>query len=172
VVTTTPLRVTSPVTPLGRYATFEEFDDVGISDVTSGQWLLDLQSFAINRRTNRMFYNHPPGAAGHLKPVNAVLARGDSLQAQGRFSWYTMTELADFSQRRIETSWNSSTLFGVTTFSASHPSSLADMTWLLPKASYTLPVVVWGWGTVRSDSTNWIVTAESGSQLRFSTVAR
>jgi hypothetical protein len=163
---------TSPVTPLGAYATFEEFDEFGISDTTSGQWLLDLQSFAVNNRTHRMFYNHPPGAAGHLKPVSAVLARGDVLQAQGRFSWYTMTQLADFSQRRVETSWSSSTQWGITTFSASHASSLADMTWLLPKASYTLPVVVWGWGTVRSDSKNWIVTAESGNALRFSTIAR
>ena len=163
---------TSPVSPLGRYATFEEFEEFGISDTVSGQWLLDLQSFAVNHRTNRMFYNHPPGAAGHLKPVNALLSRADKLQAQGDFSWYTMTELANFSQRRVETSWTSSTQWGLTTFSASNPQALDDMTWLLPKVSYTLPVVVSGRGSVRSDSKNWIVIAESGTTLRFITAAR
>ncbi len=163
---------TSPVTPLGKYATFEEFDEFGISDSVSGQWLLDLQSFAVNHRTNRMFYNHPPGAAAHLKPITALLNRADDLQAAGRFNWYTMTQLADFSQRRIETQWSTSTQLGVTTFSASHATSLADVTRLLPKASFTMPVVVAGKGTVSQDAGNWIVTAEAGTVLRFITVAR
>jgi len=163
---------TVPVSPLGKYATFEEFDAFGIDDATSGQWLLDLQSFAVNHRSARMFYNHPPGAAAHLAPVNALLARADQLAGQKKFSWYTMTELADFSQRRVETSWSSSTSFGVTTFAASNARGLADMTWLLPKASYTAPLVVWGLGSVSSDTTNWIVTAEGGTQLRFLTSQR
>lgn len=163
---------TSPVAPLGRYATFEEFDEFGISDAVSGQWLLDLQSFAVNHRTNRMFYNHPPGAAGHLNPVNVLLSRGEKLRNDGQFSWYTMTQLADFSQRRVETNWSSSTSWGMTTFSASHPKTLDDMTWLLPKASYSMPWVTWGYGTVRSDNKNWIVIAEGGTALRFVTTAR
>ena len=160
---------TSPVTPLGRYATFEEFDEFGITDAVSGQWLLDLQSFAVNHRSNRMFYTHPPGVAGHLNPINALLARGDTLQAAGQFNWYTMTQLADFSQRRVETAWSSTTVAGVATFSASHPSSLADITWLLPKTRYGAPVVIGGQGTVSSDSTYWIVIATQGTSLRFTT---
>ena len=162
---------TSPVTPLGRYATFEEFDEFGISDAQSGQWLLDLQSFVVNRRTNRMFYNHPPGAAAHLTPINALLTRADSLEEQDRFSWYTMTQLADFSQRRIETEWSTSTSGNRVTFTATHPSALTDVTRLLPKRSYALPVVISGSATVSSDSLNWIVTAERGSTLRFITTA-
>ena len=162
----------SPVTPLGRYATFEEFDAFGITDAASGQWLLDLQSFAVNHRTNRMFYNHPPGAAAHLKPINALLTRADRLEQQNRFSWYTMTQLADFSQRRIETQWSTSAAGNWVTFTASHPGSLTDVTRLLPKASYSQPLVVSGWGTVSSDAANWIVTAESGNTLKFITWAR
>ena len=163
---------TSPVSALGRYATFEEFDAFGVTDAVSGQWLLDLQSFAVNRRTNRMFYTHPPGVVGHLKPIEALLARADTLQKDKRFSWYTMTQLADFSQRRIETQWSTSIQLGVTTFSASHPTSLVDVTRLLPKASFTMPVVVSGQGTVSEDVSNWIVTANGGTALRFTTVAR
>ena len=163
---------TSPVTPLGKYATFEEFDLFGISDVMSGQWLLDLQSFAVNHRSNRMFYNHPPGAAAHLKPVNALLKRADELGKKNRFSWYTMTQLADFSQRRIDTQWTTSSAYGFVTFSASHPSSLADVTRLLPKSSYTQPFVTWGNGSVSADANNWIVTADGGRSLKFATTAR
>ena len=158
---------TSPVTPLGQYATFEEFDEFGISDSASGQWLIDLQSFAVNHRTNRMFYNHPPGAAGHQAPINALLARADTLAAQGSFSWYTMTQLADFAQRRVAASWTSSVVGATTTFSASHPTSLADMAWLLPKARFSQPAVSAGAAVVTSDSSHWIVTANSGSTLRF-----
>ena len=163
---------TSPVTPLGRYATFEEFEEFGITDAASGQWLLDLQGFAVNHRTNRMFYNHPPGAAAHLKPINALLTRADRLEQQNRFSWYTMTQQADFSQRRVETQWSTSTAGNWVTFTASHPGSLTDVTRLLPKTSYTQPVVISGWGTVSGDANNWIVTAESGNTLKFVTWAR
>ena len=162
----------SPVTPLGRYATFEEFDAFGITDAASGQWLLDLQSFAVNHRSNRMFYNHPPGAAAHLKPINALLTRADHLIKQKRFNWYTMTQLADFSQRRVETTWSSSTAGSWVTFTASHPSTLEDVTRLLPKSSFTLPSVISGAGTVSSDASNWIVTAERGTALTFITQAR
>ena len=163
---------TSPVTPLGRYATFEEFDDFGITDAASGQWLLDLQSFAVNHRTNRMFYNHPPGAAAHLNPLNALLTRAGRLQDDERFSWYTMAQLADFSQRRVETTWTTGNWQGWVTFTASHPNSLTDVTRLLPKASYNQPLVISGSGSVSSDSGNWIVTANGGTQMKFVTSAR
>ena len=158
---------TSPVTALGRYATFEEFEEVGITDASAGQWLIDLQSFAVNHRTNRMFYNHPPGAVDHQAPINALLARADSLAAQGSFSWYTMVQLADFAQARLAASWTTSVVGTTTTFSASHPTSLADMAWLLPKARFSQPVVSAGAAAVSADSSNWIVTANSGTTLRF-----
>ena len=163
---------TSPVTPLGKYATFEEFEEFGISDAVSGQWLLDLQSFAVNHRTNRLFYTHPPGVVAHLNPINALLTRGEALAAQGSFSWYTMTQLADFAQRRVAATWTTSVASnGVITFSASHPNSLADMSWLLPKARYTQPALSSGKGQVESDSLHWIVTANSGSSLKFTSRA-
>ncbi|MEK8026612.1 hypothetical protein [Pseudaquabacterium rugosum] len=163
---------TMPITPQGRWATFEEFDINGVGDATTGQWLLDLQSFAVNHRTARMFYNHPPGALGHLNPLNAVLTRGDRLQANGRFSWYTMTGLAEFSQKRLQTSWDAGMAWGLAWFSAGNAAGLADQSWLLPKSRYYLPVVISGNGTVQADATNWIVIAEGGTQIRFTALPR
>ena len=161
-----------PVTPMGKYATFEEFDEFGVTNAQSGQWLLDLQSFVVNQRTNRMFYNHPPGARGHLAAINPLLQRADALQLLGRFKWYTMTELAQFGNRRMDVQWSASSSLGFSNFSATHPSSLKDMTWLLPRDKYWLPVVTWGSGSVGSDSANWIITANGGTALKFTAAER
>ena len=158
---------TAPVTPFGKYATFEEFEEFGISDTVSGQWLLDLQSFVVNKRTNRQFYNHPPGAQDHLAPVTAMISRAATLKAAKQFDWYTISGLADFSQRRVEASWSSTTSAGVTSFTASHPSDLTDVTWLLPRLRFGSPSVTSGKGTVSSDATYWVVTANSGISLKF-----
>ena len=117
---------------------------------------------------------HEPGLHGgwihawaHLAAITPLLKRADKLEDSGRFRWYTMTQLATFSQRRVETSWSSTSAGGVRTFNASHPASLADVTWLLPRSRYEAPKVTLGSGRVTSDSANWLVTADAGSALRF-----
>lgn len=156
-----------PIVPLGKYATFEEFDLNGIPDTTSGQWLIDLQDFVVNHRTNRLFYNHPPGARGHLPAVQPMLAHADSLQAAGQFRWYSMNQIATFSQRRITTTWSSTTSSGLTTFTASNPTSLQDQTWRLPRSKFGTPRVLSGNASVSSDSDEWLVVANGGTQLSF-----
>ena len=159
----------SPVTPFGKYATWEEFSDYGIAKSSSAQWIVDLQSFVVNRRTNRMFYNHPPGARANKDPIDAMLDRSERLQQAGRFKFYTMADLAAFSQRRIDSTWtcNGCGSGGLVTYQASHPVTLKDLSWMLPKASYGQPSVVSGRGTVTSDSVTWIVTADSGTSITF-----
>lgn len=157
-----------PLSPFEKYGTFEEFEEFGIPDTASGQWLLDLQNFVVNKRTNRMFYNHPPGARGHLPALNPLMTAADRLQAAGKFRWYTMTQLAQFNERRLATTWSASSTFGFSTFTVTHPSSLADQTWLLPKARYALPIIVSGRGSVlTTDSSDWVVTASSGTAMKF-----
>lgn len=163
-----------PVSPMGTSATFEEFEETGVTDGASAQWLLDLQSFVVNNRTNRLFYNHPPGARNHLNVVKTFVQRAEGLKNWGRFNWYTMAQIADFSQRRIQTTWSTTTgYYGATRFTASNPQSLTDVTWLLPRSRYTLPVVTSGWATVNPfDDTNWIVTASGGNNLSFQAYER
>jgi len=156
-----------PIVPLGKYATFEEFDLFGIPDTTSGQWLIDLQDFVINHRTNRMFYNHPPGARGHLPALQPMLARADLLQLFGQFRWYTMGQMAAFSQQRLTTTWSATTASGLTTFTASHPTSLKDQTWVLPRSKFGTPFVQSGNASVSADNNEWIIAANGGTQLRF-----
>jgi hypothetical protein len=158
-----------PVTPRGVSATFEEFDDTGVTNGQSAQWLVDLQSFVVNNRTNRLFYNHPPGVRDHLNVLKTFVNRAENLKNWGRFNWYTMSQIADFNQRRIKTTWSSSTnFFGLSTFVANNPQSLTDVTWLLPRSKYTMPIVTSGYGWVNGcDDTNWIVTSTGGNNLKF-----
>lgn len=156
----------SPVTPYGKYATWEEFSEYGVNLPYASQWLVDLQSFVVNNRTNRQFYNHPPGARGNKSPIDAMLDRSERLQAAGRFKFYTMSELADFSQRRVNTQLISSSGSGATTISASNPAGLDDLAWLLPKARFKQPSIS-GNATLSGDSMNWIVIAEGGTNLTF-----
>ena len=46
------------------------------------------------------------------------------------------------------------------------------MTWLLSRARYDKPTVQAGSATVGSDSTDWVVTANGGTSLRFSAAER
>jgi hypothetical protein len=41
------------------------------------------------------------------------------------------------------------------------------MTWLLPRSGYMTPIITSGRGKVSYDATNWIVTATSGTTLKF-----
>lgn len=42
------------------------------------------------------------------------------------------------------------------------------MTWLLPKKGFALPIITQGFGSVViTDSTYWLVTANSGTSLKF-----
>ena len=135
--------------------------------------MLDLQTFVVNKRTNRMFYNHPPGARGHLPAITPLLTKADTLQAAGKFRWYTMTQLAQFSERRLATTWSAASNLGIATFTVTHPSSLTDMTWLLPKTRYAAPRITAGTGTVTTtDATDWIVTATRGTSLKFTAAER
>jgi hypothetical protein len=168
-----------PVSPNQRYATFEEFSDPALGNFTeqqSAQWLIDLQSFVVNMRTVRMFYNHPPGARDSILAVRAMVDRARSLQQKSRFNWYTMTQVADFSQRRLATTWSKSTsryyYKTYANFTASNPTSLADVTWLLPRTRFEQPRVQSGYATVSYDSLNWVVTATYGTSLRFTAAER
>jgi hypothetical protein len=151
-----------PIAPFGKTATFEEFQRNGISDQDTAQWLLDLVDFVVKNRTNRLFYNHPPGAKAHLGVVKKFVEHAADLARLGRFHWYTMAQIADFSQRRLQTTWHSSCPKKICRFVAENPVTLKDITWLLPRALYDLPNVTQGLGIVdTSDPRQWLVSATS-----------
>ena len=162
-----------PVSPLGQYATFEEFSKFGVSDEAVNRWYAALMDFTVYNHTSRLIYAHPPGAVGYPKVMQALLERADAYADHGYFKWYTMTGLATFMNNRLQVSWQvTEGKSGLQYFSASHPISLQEQTWLLPKRVYAHPKVVQGKATVNEDALNWVVIANDVSKLLFETMKK
>src|SRR5574343_1694443 len=158
-----------PVTPMGYYATFEEFQDYGVPQADVKAWYRALVDFNIAQNTSRMVYAHPAGAALWS---NVLLDLLSYAKAQApRLSWYSTVRLARFMAQRLNMRWSQSRdeTTGQTVFSVTHPTSLAEMTWRLPRSRYPLaPQVQSGSAVVESsDARWWQVRATGGTQLVF-----
>lgn len=158
-----------PVVPFGQYATFEEFQDFNVAKTDVISWYTSLIDFDIATRSSRLIYMHPPGAAEWIDVLKAVMSYAN---AKGQaFKWYTIPALANFMASRNLVTWTEyGTGPGPRQFVASHPASLASMTWLLPKAAYALPLVNSGAAKVTDGGDTWVVSATGGNNLLFTSV--
>lgn len=156
-----------PVTPQGVYATFEEFQAFNIPKQEVITWYRDMVDFSLARNTSRLVYMHPPGANQWRDVVQNLLAYGQKKGAG--FAWYTMPRLAGFMAARNQVSWAQTVLAnGNTRFNASHPQTLAEMVWMLPKARYLKPTVGDSAAATVSDAGGfWLVRARAVTQLQF-----
>jgi len=157
-----------PVTPQGLYATYEEWQQYGVPKAQVSAWYQELIDFTISQNTNRMVYAHPPGANRWNGVLRQMLTYAKSKSPQ--FNWYTTTRLADFMNTRLLVNWTQTVdASGATQFTVSHPTSLNEMVWRLPKSRYkTAPVVVSGNASIdATDANYWLVKAGAGTQLIF-----
>lgn len=155
-----------PVTPFGNYATFEEFQDFNIPKQDVINWYRALVDFDIAHNTMRMVYGHPPGADEWLDVTKNLMAYVKS-KGSSKFKWYTMARLADFMTARSKVTWAETPLAGnVHQFTASHPSSLAEMVWMLPKDRYARPTKLVG-AAVSSGGAYWLVKASAVTSASF-----
>jgi len=156
-----------PVTPFGLYATFEEFQlfDVPKAEVTD--WYRQMVDFSIGMNTSRLVYMHPPGADVWRDVLQEFLAYAAARGTQ--FTWYTMPRLADFMARRGQVQWTEKIRTnGVTNFVVSHPASLAEMVFMVPKNRYLKPTLVTSsTGTVTDGGTVWLVKARAVTAMEF-----
>lgn len=149
-----------PVTPFGSSATFEEFQEKGLTPDEVLNWYKDLVDFDIKYRTSRMVYMHPPGAMMYPTVVTDFLTYVRYAKWAGKIQWYTFSDLAAFMSSRQQVSWSTTGLSnGGIRLDASHPAGLSKMTWTLPKDAYQRPSVVSGLATVDDDDTHWLVRA-------------
>ena len=162
-----------PVTPAGRYATFEEFQVNGVPKQEVVAWYHDSVDFARSQNTTRMIYMHPNGANVWPDVLQDLLAYAKS-QGSDKFQWYTMPRLADFMTTRQFVSWREQrSASGLSQFEASHPSTLREMVWMLPKTRYPEPPVSPDGSAVVTDrGTQWAVSAGNVREVRFSARTR
>ena len=157
-----------PVTPAGKYATFEEFQTHKIPKQDIVAWHQESIDFVIAQNTTRMIYMHPNGANVWVDVLRELLAYAKA-KGSARFKWYTMTRLADFMTTRRQVQWTEHRdAAGVSSFEISHPSSLREMVWLLPKSSYpVLPTSDDASVTLIDRGAVWEVHAGNTHKARF-----
>ena len=157
-----------PVTPAGKYATFEEFQTNKIPKQDIVVWHRESIDFVIAQNTTRMIYMHPNGANVWADVLAELLAYAKA-KGSASFKWYTMTRLADFMTTRRLVQWTERRdAAGVTSFEISHPSSLREMVWLLPKSSYPdRPTSDNASVTLTDRGTDWEVRGGNTRKARF-----
>lgn len=157
-----------PVTPFGRYATFEEFQTAALPKKDVMDWYRSSIDFAIAQNTSRMIYMHPNGANVWSDLLLDLLAYAKT-QGPQRFRWYTMTRLADFMTTRLGVTWTEQRdKDDVSSFEVTHSSSLNEMVWMLPKARYAgVPTSKDGSVTVSDQGAAWAVRAGNTRRASF-----
>ncbi len=163
-----PLLWVFPVTPAGRYATFEEFQVNQVPKQDVIRWYRDSVDFSVDHHTTRMIYMHPNGANVWTDVLQDLLAYAKA-KGPEEFRWYTMTRLADFMTTRQAVAWTETRQApGVSKFEVSHPQSLQDMVWLLPKSRYTrLPLSADDSASMSDRGSHWAVKARSTRRASF-----
>ncbi|MBI5612152.1 MAG: hypothetical protein HY942_03650 [Gammaproteobacteria bacterium] len=158
-----------PVMTYRDLASFEDFAESELGSQEVGDWLRAVTDFTADRRVARLVYFHPPGVTLYMTAMRAWLDRASELARQGRFRWYTMTDMARFLNDREQVQWRiEGQAEGEQQFLATHPVNLARQTWLLPKQSYSRPEPRAGKLAVREATDYWAVTAAEGTDIAFS----
>jgi hypothetical protein len=163
-----------PVLTLGANASFEELAEDEVPAETVATWLESVAQFAADRHVIRLVYFHPPGLLEYQpEPIERWLSRTARLSALGRFAWYTMTDVADFLDRREGVDWRvDRNASGDIVVTATHADSLERQAWFVPAQRYVEPRIRDGAGDVTLDAGQWIVRAAGGQRLVFSAASR
>ena len=158
-----------PILHLDRAAGFEELSTEGYSSSEIARWLAAITDFASDHRSVRLVYFHPPGILEYHDLVDQWLEHTARLKADGRFRWYTMTELANFLNSRKQVKWKMSDNGSVVTVEATHPQTLQHETWRVPTSRFGQPKIIEGSAQVTRDNETWMIVAGDGKELRFET---
>ena len=159
---------TFPVLVRGEIATFEEAArDPTVSQKDFGIWLNQISDFTQDQALIRLVYFHPPGVAMYSDAAGNWMRHTREMLTQGKFRWYTMIRIADFLDQREKVLWELSEDHKNTlVFTASHPENLSEQTWRFSKTRYTTPILDQGSAVVQDRSTEWVIVAGNGKQLR------
>ena len=156
-----------PILHLDRAAGFEELSTEGYSNAEISRWLAAITEFTADQDSVRLVYFHPPGILQYHDLVDRWLEQTARLKTDGRFRWYTMTELANFLNSRKQVKWKVTDNGDLITVYATHPQSLDHETWKVPASRFAQPKIVEGSARVVRDKDSWMIIAGAGRDLRF-----
>ncbi len=155
-----------PIAQMDRAASFEEMSAEDVPFTVIQQWLEALTAFVVGHEQVRLAYFHPPGIIPFREEVQNWMETTAKLKAQGRFRWYTMTQMANFLNSRQRVRWKLSERDGLASLEAADSKTLAHQTWRFPADKFGEPTIASGSATVRQDGTGWLVIAGEGTRLQ------
>lgn len=158
-----------PIVHLNLAASFEEMSRLGYTAPEIESWLKEVARFTADQQVARLVYFHPPGILPYHDVFDHWLEETAQLKADGRFRWYTMSELAHFLNSRKKVKWKVTNHAGMITVDAIHPESLEHQAWRFPANRYAQPIVTRGAAQVVKDDGAWMVIAGAGKDLQFQT---
>lgn len=156
-----------PVMSFGTSASFEEMHADGVTNRDVADWLVAMTRFVSANEAIRLVYSHPPGFLYYLPAIERWLQETARLAKEGRYSWYTMSDVATFLNRREQVEWQATSAAGQLRIRADHPHDLKRQTWILPAARYGRPVVRQGEASVQRREQAWLVVDQGGKSLDF-----
>jgi hypothetical protein len=158
-----------PIVHLDQAASFEELARLQYPAPEIEVWLKAIAEFAVDHRTARLVYFHPRGILPYHDVFDHWMEDTARLKTEGRFRWYTMSELGHFLNSRKQVKWKVADHGGLLTVEAIHPKSLAHETWRLPADRYAQPKIIQGNAEVVRGDSAWMVIAGAGKDLQFQT---
>jgi hypothetical protein len=156
-----------PILHLDRAAAFEEFTTESYSPEEIEHWLEAVTDFTVGHREVRLVYFHPPGILEYRPVVRQWLEKTGALRSQGKFRWYTMSELGSFLNSRQQVEWKVARHDRQVDITARHPLTLAHQTWSLPANRFSEPKIVAGEGKITKSDGQWLVTAGDTRKLEM-----
>jgi hypothetical protein len=156
-----------PIAQMDRAASFEEMSAEDVPFAVIQQWLEALTGFVAVHEQVRLAYFHPPGIIPFRQQVQNWMETTAQLKAQGRFRWYTMTQMANFLNSRKQVRWKLSERDGLASLEAADSKTLGHETWRFPADRFGEPAVMRGSAIVRQDGNGWLVVAGEGTQLEL-----
>jgi hypothetical protein len=154
-----------PIVQMHRAASFEELTSEDVSFTVIQGWLEALTEFVAGHEQVRLAYFHPPGILPFRQEVDNWMEITALLKAQGRFRWYTMTQMANFLNSREKVRWRFTERNGLASLEAVDPKTLTHQAFRFPADKFSEPTIVRGSGTVRQEGEGWVVVAGEGNQL-------
>jgi hypothetical protein len=154
-----------PIAEMDRAASFEELTSEDVPTAVIQQWLDALADFVATHEQVRLAYFHPPGILPFHQEVDNWMELTARLQAQNRFRWYTMTQMADFLNSRQEVRWKLTERDGIAFLNAADSKTLVHQAWRFPADKFSEPVIVRGSAAVRKQGDGWLVVSGEGTLL-------
>jgi hypothetical protein len=161
-----------PILHLGLQASFEEMDMESVSQSEVRHWLMNVADFTSRLHLIRLVYSHPIGATHYLDALQEWCRHARDLQADRRFRWYTMSQVANFLNARQEVTWEMENHGAASVLSAKHPRTLEHQTWMLSDTNYDKPQILTGSADVRDQDGYWIVAANDCKHLKIKLAER